>query len=870
MRIVLSVFAGILFSVFLVVTASFIISFIYEDEVSELFLKELNNRIEEDIKAGEVNLSLLKKFPNAVVELQSFELYSSSEKKGQEEGSLSFSAEKIYFQFDVVNLFTGTYNLEKIYVNHSQLNLISGKRKPLLNVDQHKSSTIHINIKDVVFNDLYFSVLNEDRNFSLEGNASEVLLNGNISSNEFSLNIDSRLFIDDMIIDDFPYVHRKNMRLVLSLHVNPNRYAIRSGKIYYENIPFSAEGTYNRNSRKLNLNLEGNQLNVNDFKLYLPWKIKKQLKAVTIRQGKLDFYAWVKGPLKDGKPEFQADFNLSKGDLLVNQKKEVHLENISFSGYISNGRYNAPGSSILSMSDLHAEYGNSELNCNLELSDFQNPQLVSDGSLSLDLEKLPPGITGDKLKELAGSVYMNYEFEEQLKNIDDLGQLIQYGKLTCDARIKDVAFAEKGYQVEVENGFAYLDRNLYLDSLQVVLNGNPMEVDGQIYDVYRNLTDSVSSYLFKVSVESPEINLNQIFAPNRSTNDTARHFRFPEKMDGEINLQTDRFQWGDFYATDMSGNLSFNSSRMQMKRLEFNALEGKTYARFDLKHPPDNKKDLMLDSRMVLKHINIHELFTTFNNFGQEYIVARNLRGFLNGEVKFMAELNDQLKINKKSIYNYSDIKIDNGKLIEFEPLIKTANFISLEELKQVNFSQLSNEITIENQRIHIPEMDINSSAFDLTVSGYHTFGNEFSYDLSLLLSQVLSKKARQNDDLNSEFGNIREDGVGRTKLFLKIHGKPDKYAIQYDKQGVKDRIRQDLKKEKQELKSIFQEEFGWFKKDTTLQAEKEKPDSNRFNVRWEDQENRNTQTKDKMKKEPGKEKKDEPFTIEWESDTLK
>jgi hypothetical protein len=165
--------------------------------------------------------------------------------------------------------------------------------------------------------------------------------------------------------------------------------------------------------------------------------------------------------------------------------------------------------------------------------------------------------------------------------------------------------------------------------------------------------------------------------------------------------------------------------------------------------------------------------------------------------------------------------------------------------------------------------MDINSSAFDITVSGYHSFDNQFTYQVSLLLSQVLSKKARQNNDFQTEFGNIQEDGVGQTRLLLKLEGTPQKYAIQYDKEGVKNKIKENLRKEKNELKAILNEEFGWFRRDTSIKSAQTGNDRKRFNINWEGDESKAGGSAENDLPDDTTRDEREKFIIQWEDDTL-
>jgi hypothetical protein len=191
------------------------------------------------------------------------------------------------------------------------------------------------------------------------------------------------------------------------------------------------------------------------------------------------------------------------------------------------------------------------------------------------------------------------------------------------------------------------------------------------------------------------------------------------------------------------------------------------------------------------------------------------------------------MNLKKNSVLVESNIEIANGELINFEPLMGLSKFISLSELKDIKFSNLKNQIFIRHQQIIIPQMDINSSAFNITGSGVHDFDNHYTYRINVLLSEVLARKAKLNKKENSEFGIIEDDGLGKTKIPLLIVGFNDVYKISYDTKGLKVIIKESMQVQKKELRSIFKEEFGLFKKDSTVKSTKKT--NTKFQVDWEE-----------------------------------
>jgi hypothetical protein len=118
--------------------------------------------------------------------------------------------------------------------------------------------------------------------------------------------------------------------------------------------------------------------------------------------------------------------------------------------------------------------------------------------------------------------------------------------------------------------------------------------------------------------------------------------------------------------------------------------------------------------------------------------------------------------------------------------------------------------------------MNIESSAMSLSASGIHSFDNEIEYHIKLLLSDLLAKKAKRARREVEEFGEVEDDGTGKTSLFIAMKGKLDNPTITFDGKGAREKIKNDIQREKQNMKQILHDEWGMFKRDTTLNKPKE------------------------------------------------
>ncbi|MBL7936338.1 MAG: hypothetical protein JNM51_11090, partial [Bacteroidia bacterium] len=198
---------------------------------------------------------------------------------------------------------------------------------------------------------------------------------------------------------------------------------------------------------------------------------------------------------------------------------------------------------------------------------------------------------------------------------------------------------------------------------------------------------------------------------------------------------------------------------------------------------------------------------------------------FVTAGIDFSGTWDKKLNADLNSINVSSSILIERGELIGFKPLESLAKYIDVNELRHIKFSTLQSAVEIKNRIITIPKTSIKSNAINLELWGKHTFDNMIDYHIQLLLSELLAKKPRKNNDFDEELSLVENDPENRRSVFVLMTGPIDNPTIKYDRKGAKEKIKEDIKQEKQNLKQLLKEEFGFFKKDST--KTKETPKAN-------------------------------------------
>ncbi len=257
-----------------------------------------------------------------------------------------------------------------------------------------------------------------------------------------------------------------------------------------------------------------------------------------------------------------------------------------------------------------------------------------------------------------------------------------------------------------------------------------------------------------------------------------------------------------------------------------------------------NKKHVVsITCNSVSQQINIQELFIAFNNFAQNFIVDKNLRGKLNSTIGFYAQWDSTLRFLPKTLEANGKLEITDGELVQFEPMMKLSKYINVDELRIIQFKTLRNDIHIQDRMVTIPEMDIHSSAFNISAAGQQSFDNLFEYRINVLLSEVLFNKARKKKKEMDEF-LIEDDPKSQTTIPLIIAGTPADFYVKFDRKRA----------------------FSLTKRNTekTPVQKTDLPDAGNFRIEWEEP----VKEPATVKKTDELQNKQDDFKIEWDEES--
>jgi hypothetical protein len=356
-------------------------------------------------------------------------------------------------------------------------------------------------------------------------------------------------------------------------------------------------------------------------------------------------------------------------------------------------------------------------------------------------------------------------------------------------------------------------------------------------------------------------------AGNPSRAEGSEYLVFPANLELSLDFLIDDLRFRKFFSRKFKGKLSYKPRMMVLNEVEFNSMDGVVSGNGVIAQKLNG--EFMVQSQLQMQNVDMQKMFLTFNNFGQTFIHGDHLRGSLKGDLSLISEWTPDLVMKRERIIADSKIEISNGELIAFEPMLGLARFISVSELNHVKFSTLKNEIFIRDQIVTIPQMDVNSSAFNITGSGTHHFNGQFDYRIKVLLSDVLYGKARTAKPENNKFGIVEDDGLGRTSLYLLVSGTTEDYRVSYDHRTLRDVLKENIANERNTIRQLLNKEFGWFSSDSLSTAPVTNSDGSRIKVSWdEEDENKNPENLEPANSpRPATVKPERKFRVIWDEE---
>ena len=201
-------------------------------------------------------------------------------------------------------------------------------------------------------------------------------------------------------------------------------------------------------------------------------------------------------------------------------------------------------------------------------------------------------------------------------------------------------------------------------------------------------------------------------------------------------------------------------------------------------------KKIYLRSRIRVKDVNIEKLMLKADYYGQDYVINKNIKGTLSGQIRSYVQVHPDLTPLIDQSEAQMDVEIHNGVLLNFAPMQAMSSYFSDKNLSMVRFDTLRDVLTFKNGALTIPGMNINSSLGFMEISGTQSMDMHMEYFLRIPLKLVtqagfhklFGKKQEEVDPNQVDAIEYRNKDKRVHFINLEIRGLPDAYKVSLGK----------------------------------------------------------------------------------------
>lgn len=794
--------------------------YFFKDQIINEFIREANKSLSTPVKPGKVEVSWFEDFPNLSIVFH--DVYVEDSHDGQYP---LMTAEIISFQLNAFEVWRGKYTIKGMQVKNSETILkIDSKGKNNYTILKQKDAgsngeAIGFELKNVKL--INTKVRYSDQRASQEYIFSSARLTASIRSRNDIYNIDAEgnLTTEKLKIDKTELFNGKTFSISSKLVYDDlkKNLIINPSELVLKQSTFTVEGNYNWKDRSvIDLRATGKNTDIQTLLSLLPESAAKSFEKYQ-SNGDMYFNAELKGEVsRNTSPSLSVDFGFQNATLFHPDFKS-RIEEANIEGSFASPRVADPAKAVLVLKNIQGKLNGEQFTANLVVDNFTDSDVILNFKGKLDAASVFDFYPVENIRDVKGSLMADVSFEGRLSWLKSKATA---RKTTAQGSIElqDMGLSYGKEKVSIKNlrGIMQFNNNdLALSNVSARLGNSDVLLNGFFKNVITFLLFEDQPIGIETDLTSNFLDLDELFAltfGNKTTDVPEYEFSISRNLNLNFNCNVRALRYRRFHASDVKGDLLIKNEMAVSRNVNLKAMGGSMS--FSGIVDANNKKAIDVVSTFKLNGIHIDSAFYVFENFNQNFIEDRHLRGQGDADVNMEMTLKPNLRLFPETLIADIGITIKNGQLNNFEPLKKLNKYLDDESLDRVRFSDLKNEIHIENKNIYIPQMEIRTNVTNMRISGTHTFDQRIDYRVVTPLRNIKKVSLRESE------GAIEMDESGQSKLFLKITGTTDNYRVVYDTEAVKKKIINDLRQEVQELKSAFKNKGTKQQKELELEKE--------------------------------------------------
>ncbi len=876
--------AGIILLLIMVIT---LVVYANREKVKRAIITEINKQLITEIKVSSIKVDFFSTFPSVslafddVLAFDAFPGDSLQKNKNTDKKDTLFYFHKLYLTFDFWDIISENYEINKIIAKDGQFN-IRIKQNGDVNYlfwkqsQSQVKSNFSLSLRKVILEGVNLSYKNDYNKQYYEIFLKDAVAKGNFSDKEQKITINSKSTIKKIQLDNLVISNQRdfNFDIIFSNNTIDKLIQISKGELSIDGLAFDVRGHLDyKKDNIIDLSVNSSKVRLEDMIKLLPDKQKNLFKDYK-GKGELVFDFNMKGKISSTQmPSIKSKFYINNGEL-INKKLDIAFTNITLKGDFSNGEKRNSETSFIKFDKLSFQWNKGVIKGYGQLFNLSNLSLDAKIDCDLPLDIVHRFIQSKNIKQMSGELHLDFKISGDIKSLENIPKAgFTKIKMEGGGSLKSFNYSDTRIAQPIKNlssSFIFNNSSIEINNLNAYAGNSSLSFKGEVQDILPFVFNQKETFNLLGNLKVAALNLNDWTSSSIKVENNAKEqkanpkdsiddkFELPTFFNANLLTEIDKLTFKKTEISKFRSRIKLIGGNLILEDMSLSAIEGTLKGNTSLML---NSKTPKIFGDIEASKVEASRFFDEMDEFGQNSITSKNIKGKVSLGMNFSAELSKNLDLNKDKLKANIKYKIEQGELKDIPLLKKLSYFVEESNLKNVKFNTIESNLSIDNACITLDEIKINSNAINFSFLGKHYLNSNIDYKAQIHLSELSSKKKKQKiERQKQEFGDFEEDENSRMTLFVKVTGTTDKPIFAYD-------FKQNIQKAKATLQKDTQKIASSIDKDLKLGIKQMQKDKEEFRIRekgeyiieWE--ENVNKWDTISVKEDTLQTK----FNIEWE-----
>ncbi|NUM50715.1 MAG: hypothetical protein HUU48_06315 [Flavobacteriales bacterium] len=846
--------SGISIILLLIVLIS--LPFLFKGKIIEIAKEEANKNLNAKVDWGEFDLSIIKTFPNFMFSIDNVKVEGVDE---FEDITLAHIG-KLDLVVDLMSVISGDQiKIKRIAILKPDMHVIvleNGKAnwdiaKPsedTTTTEEPDTAATAFSLALKEFKIENANVIYDDREGKMYANIKNFNFNLSGDFTAETTSIETSLTIDtlDYTMEGIPYMKKAKVEILSNLDADlaNSKYTFKENNFKLNELELGLNGWFAMPDSTMDMDLTFDAKKT-DFKniLSLVPAVYMTDFANVKTSGKLALNGFAKGKYTDtALPAFALDLVVENANFKYPDLPKS-VDNIQIDLHIKN-----PGGNedltVIDLKKFHMEMAKNPFDITLLLkTPISDPDIDASFKGKIDLASVKDIIPSEEGEEMNGIITSDVAVKGRMSSLEN--EKYEEFKAEGQLAINQMLYKSKdlGYDVALnEMLLLFNPKAVELAKFDSKIGSADLKANGKFENfIEYALSDSVV-LTGTFNMVSNYMNLNEFMTEDSSatasTGEAAEEeplevFEIPKNIDFVLTSNFQKLIYDNITMENVTGKISMRNQKVDMENLSMNLMGGNM--RMNGSYETTNPKKPGIDFALDIKDFDVQQTGETFNTVEKMAPIIKSSYGKFSTKLTVIGFLDDKMEPIMESLNGGGEMIANNIVVKDFKPLVKVADAIKKEELKNLNMGNTKVTYQFKEGRVFVDPYDVKfgkslatisgSNGFDQTIDYNMNFAiprSEFGSDANAAVAGLLGKASQQGLNLSlGETVNIKAKVTGTVtdpKVAVDLKETAGK-AVDEVKEQIKEKIEEKIEEVKDMAKEKAREQAQKLIADAEKQA---------------------------------------------------